>query len=170
MRVHGVLERDDELLIGGVVGARRAGRRHHARAQLANHAFGNIRVLAGLRNVERGERQAAGAILVAIVVATNAVALDQTVVILRLRAACYGGFARALRWGLVRSNRFCNSGTRRGSRRRLRRGLLCPDHADESQARNRGAEGNGTDAFHSKVPTRSSSDDTFSVPSVPSVA
>ena len=60
---------------------RHARRRHHARLQLPDHAFGDVRFLAGLRDVERREREAAGAILVAIVVATRTVLFDEAVVI-----------------------------------------------------------------------------------------
>ena len=83
VRVDGGLERADEALIRGGLGSRHARRRHHARLQLADHALGDVCVLAGLRDVERGQREAAGAILVAIVVAADAVLLDETVVVRR---------------------------------------------------------------------------------------
>ena len=81
VRVDRGLERADEALIGRGVGTRHARRRHHARLQLANHALGHVRILAGLGDIERREREAARAILVAIVVTADAVALHERVVI-----------------------------------------------------------------------------------------
>ena len=81
VRIDRGLERANETLIDRRLGPRHARRRHHARLQLADHALGDVGFLADLGDVERRERQTAGAILVAIVVATDAVLLDETVVI-----------------------------------------------------------------------------------------
>ena len=68
-----VLEPRDELGRGLAVGTPRAGRRHQAAAQLADHLLGHLGVLAGLVGVEVVERQAADLGLV--VVAAEAVLL-----------------------------------------------------------------------------------------------
>ena len=81
VRVHRGLERADETLVGRGIGTRHARRRHHARLQLADHPLRHVGVLAGLGEIKRCERQAAGAILVAIAVATDAVLLDERVVV-----------------------------------------------------------------------------------------
>src|SRR5688572_30123881 len=44
--------------------------------------------------------------------------------------------------------------TRRGRRRRRWCGLLCRQYCEQPKAHSSGAEGNGSDAFHSKVPKR----------------
>jgi hypothetical protein len=71
----------NEALVDGGLGTRHARRRHHARLHLADHALGDVGFLAGLRNVERREREAAGAVLVAIVMTTDAILFDETVVV-----------------------------------------------------------------------------------------
>ena len=50
------LERHRERLQRFGVGAPRAGRRHHAGAQLADHLLADVRVIRDLRDVERRER------------------------------------------------------------------------------------------------------------------
>jgi hypothetical protein len=61
-------------------GTPRVRRRHHPRAQLADHFLrdlGHLRVVADLRRIKTGERQSAGVVLVAIVVTGGAVLLDE---------------------------------------------------------------------------------------------
>ena len=151
VHVHGRFERANEILIGRRVRTRHARRRHHARLQLADHPFGDVGVLARLREIKRRERETARAILVAIAVAADAVLLDERVVVGRragVRRARCGLLGRVVRDGGLggRDDRLRHRG-------RLRRGLLGRDCCDESQAQNRGAEGDGTGASHSKIPT-----------------
>ena len=75
------LERRDQRRDRRGVGALRADRRHHARAQAADHPLADVGVIGHRRRVERLERQAARAIFVAIVVAADAVLLDQCVLV-----------------------------------------------------------------------------------------
>ena len=51
------LERRGERRQRRFLGPLRAGRRHHAGAQLANHLLGDVGVIVGLGGVERRERQ-----------------------------------------------------------------------------------------------------------------
>ncbi len=135
VRVDRRLERADETLIDRGIGTRHARRRHHARLQLPDDALSDVGVLARFRNVERCERETAGAILIPIVVAADAVLLDEAVVVRRR-----GGRRCSLR---VRHSRLrCNRrGFRCRRRLRFRRGRLCCDRCDDSQTQCRGAKG-----------------------------
>ena len=62
---------------GGVGLARRLSRRHHAGAQLADHLFGDVRLIRGLRDIECGQRQLAALHLV--VVTADAVGPNRVV-------------------------------------------------------------------------------------------
>ena len=73
-RVHRLLQCAGEGLQGVPGGAGRARRRHHPRAQLADHALGDVGVLGGACHVEAHEDQVAEE--TALVVAAGAVLLD----------------------------------------------------------------------------------------------
>jgi hypothetical protein len=75
-------ERGDERRMRRRVRARGTGRRHHAGLQLEDHLFGDGGVVGGLGNVKRLEREAAHLRLALFVVAGDAVALDDRVVVL----------------------------------------------------------------------------------------
>jgi len=81
--VHVRFERGDERRVGRGVGTRRERRRHEAGLQLANHLLRHFRCLRRVRDIERGERQAAGLAFVA--VASGAVAANNGIEILRMR-------------------------------------------------------------------------------------
>ena len=89
-RVHGRFERSDESGVCHGIRVRRRGRRHQARLQLSNHLLRDFGVPAGVCDVKIRERQPGGLRLV--VVAGDAVATDDCVVILR---RCGKGCVRA---------------------------------------------------------------------------